>query len=67
MTACPLCNKELGSEYLDSIMDELAHNKDTFYSKDDKCPHCQQKLLFEKNALSYYLINDDKEILICGA
>ncbi|WP_312584767.1 hypothetical protein [Acinetobacter sp.] len=48
-------------------MDELAHNKDTFYSKDDKCPHCQQKLLFEKNALSYYLINDDKEILIGGA
>ena len=66
MTACPLCNKEFGSEYLDSIMDELAHNKDTFYSKDDKCLHCQQKLLL-KNALSYYLINDDKEILIGGA
>ena len=48
MTACPLCNKEFGSEYLDSIMDELAHNKDTFYSKDDKCLHCQQKLLFKK-------------------
>lgn len=34
MTAYPLCNNQLNSEYLDSVMDELARYKDVpFYSK----------------------------------
>lgn len=34
MTAYPLCNNQLDSEYLDSVMDELARYKDfPFYSK----------------------------------
>lgn len=68
MTACPLCNNQLDSEYLDSIMDELARYKDSpFYSKIEQCPHCQKDLLFKKVALSYYLVSDNKEILIGGA
>ncbi|MDC4377121.1 hypothetical protein NQ658_09190 [Acinetobacter baumannii] len=49
-------------------MDELARYKDSpFYSKIEQCPHCQKDLLFKKVALSYYLISDNKEILIGGA
>ncbi len=68
MTACPLCNNVLDSEYLDSVMDELSrHKASPFYSVVKQCPRCKHDLLFKKIALSYYLVVNNKETLIGGA
>lgn len=68
MAFCPLCNDELDNEYLNSVMDELSRHKDSpFYSIIKQCPHCKHDLLFKKIALSYYLVTNNKEILIGGA
>lgn len=65
MTAYPLCNNQLDSEYLDSVMDELARYKDfPFYSKAKQWSHFQQDLLLKKLALSYYLIVETKTFLL---
>ena len=68
MTVCLLCNDELDNEYLNSVMDELSWHKDSpFYSIIRQCPHCKYDLLFKKIVLSYYLVTNNKEILIGGA
>lgn len=68
MITCLLCNEELDSRYLNSVMDKLSHYKDSpFYSLAEKCPSCQKELLFKKVVLSYYLMNGDKKILIGNA
>ncbi|MEQ1085936.1 hypothetical protein [Acinetobacter seifertii] len=68
MTACPSCNEELNNEYLDSVMDKLSYYKDSVLQTEaEQCPNCQKEIIFKKLALSYYLINGDKEILIGGA
>jgi hypothetical protein len=49
-------------------MDELSWHKDSpFYSIIKQCPHCKNDLLFKKIVLSYYLVTNNKEILIGGA
>ncbi|EXG32041.1 hypothetical protein J733_1707 [Acinetobacter sp. 263903-2] len=49
-------------------MDELYRHKDSpFYSIIRQCPHCKYDLLFKKIVLSYYLVTNNKEILIGGA
>ena len=60
MTACPSCNEELNNEYLD-------YKDSVLQTEAEQCPNCQKEIIFKKLALSYYLINGDKEILIGGA
>ena len=68
MTVCPSCNDELDNEYLNSVMDELYRHKDSpFFFLFRQCPHCKYDLLFKKIVLSYYLVTNNKEILIGGA
>ena len=68
MITCPVCNEELNSEYLNYVMDKLSRYKDSiFQTEAEQCPKCQKEIVFKKLALSYYLINGDKEILIGAA
>lgn len=46
-------------------MDKLSRYKNSVSQiETEECPNCQKELVFKKFAVSYYLINGDKEILI---